>query len=431
MVGRVRTHLAALWSGVQQCGFAVVMLVPFVLTVIALAGLAVALFPLFSAVVLSSRQLTNSYRGFLRDRLGPPIPAPYAASPAQADAGAVQPWSAEGLQQVRWLLEDPATWQDLIWMLVNPLIGVTNALFPALLAVYGPVVVGFSWLVHPRIGPVFGSWRLLDPTAFLGGYAWLGLPIGLAVAAVVLALAPWNLRCQLMFSQALLSPTANARLAERVEELTESRANASSAQEAELRRIERDLHDGAQARMVAVGMTLRTVERLLRTDPSAVAELVAEARETSAAALRDLRDLVRGIHPPVLAERGLPDAIRAIALQSPLAVAVDIDLAQPLEPPVEAAVYFAVSELLTNAAKHAEAEHATVTLRPNANRIMVTVGDDGRGGADAERGSGLRGIRRRLATFDATMAISSPAGGPTTVILEIPCASSSPRTSTS
>jgi signal transduction histidine kinase len=431
MAARVRTHLAALWSAVQLSGFAVIMLVPFALTMIALAAVGIGLVPLFPAVVLSSRQLTNGYRGMLGDRLGKPIPSPYSAPAEHADADAVRnPWLPEGLRQVRWLLGDPATWQDLVWMLLHPLMCALVALLPALLVGYGPVVVGFSWLVHPSFGPAFGSWRLLDPTAFLGGYAWLGLPIGIGIAVLFIAIAPENLRGLLHFSQVLLSPTTNTRLAGRVEELTESRANASSAQEAELRRIERDLHDGAQARMVAVGMTLRTVERLLQTDPSAVPELVAEARETSAAALRDLRDLVRGIHPPVLAERGLPDAIRAIALQSPLAVAVDIELAEPLEPPVEAAVYFAVSELLTNAAKHAEAEHATIRLRPDANRIMVTVGDDGQGGADPERGSGLRGIRRRLATFDATMAISSPAGGPTTVILEIPCASSSPRTST-
>jgi signal transduction histidine kinase len=169
-------------------------------------------------------------------------------------------------------------------------------------------------------------------------------------------------------------------------------------------------------------MTLRTVERLLDTNPDAVRELIVEARETSAAALRDLRALVRGIHPPILAERGLTDALRAVALQTPLAVDVRIDLPEPVEPPIEAAVYFAVCELLTNTTKHAHAEHASLTLRLVGDGIIVTVGDDGRGGADPDLGSGLRGIRRRLASFNGTLAINSPAGGPTTAIMEIPVA---------
>jgi signal transduction histidine kinase len=314
---------------------------------------------------------------------------------------------------------------DLIWMLLNPVIIVLAGLLPMAVALYALVVGGFSWLVHPSFGPVFGSWHLLDPTAPLGHLAWLGLPGGLLVAAWMLVGAYSNPDAPLVLSQVMLAPTPGGDcLAERVEELTRTRADVTSAQEAELRRIERDLHDGAQVSMVSVGITLRTVERLLDTGPDidTIRGLVAEARETSAAALRDLRGLVRGIHPPVLAERGLPDALHAVALQAALAVDVDVDLAEPLEPPIEAAVYFAICELLTNAVKHAQAERASVLLRSTPERIIVTVGDDGRGGADPDRGSGLRGISRRLASFDGTLAISSPAGGPTTATMEIPVA---------
>ncbi len=409
-------RVGALYSGWQQTFFALIMLIPFALSLIALAGLAtivlIPLFPLFQAVVLSSRQLTNTYRAGLRRQTGAAVPIPYACAPPQDDQQ--HPWPAMSLDRLHWLLTDPATWLDLVWMLLNPVIGLLTNVLPGALLIYGPTVVGFSWLIHPRIGPTFGSWHLLDPTAFLGDNAWLGLPAGFVIGALVLASAPNNLRGQLAFSVALLSPRG-ARLTEQVADL-------ANAQEAELRRIERDLHDGAQARMVAVGMTLRTVERLLDTDPNAVRELVVEARETSAAALRDLRALVRGIHPPILAERGLPDALRAVALQAPLPVDLHIDLDESLEPPIEAAVYFAVCELLTNTAKHAEAEHASLTLRSAPDRIIVTVGDDGRGCADPDRGSGLRGIRRRLASFNGTLAISSPAGGPTTATLEIPVA---------
>ena len=350
--------IRAYYSGWQNTFFAIIMLVPFALTLIAMAGIAtVLLTPLFQAVVLSSRQLTNTYRAGLSKLTGTTVAIPYATAPPPADEQ--HPWSATSIERIRWILADPATWQDLIWMLLNPVICVLTLLLPAALAIYAPTVISFSWLIHPKIGPMFGSWRLLDPTAFLGTYAWLGLPAGLIIAAWMLATAPNNLRGLFMFSAALLSPTAGATLGEQVADLT-------SAQEAELRRIERDLHDGAQARMVAVGMTLRTVERLLDTNPGAVRELVVEARETSAAALRDLRTLVRGIHPPILAERGLPDALRAVALQAPLAVEVSIDPGEPLEPPIEAALYFAVCELLTNTAKHAGAENAALTPMPGS-----------------------------------------------------------------
>ncbi|HJP74263.1 MAG TPA: sensor histidine kinase [Pseudonocardiaceae bacterium] len=410
----INYRFRALYSGWQQTFFALIMLVPFALTLIALAGVAtVVLIPLFQAVVLSGRQLTNTYREGLAKQTGTAVPVPYAKAPIADDRE--HPWSPRSLERIRWILVDPATWQDLVWMLINPVVCVLTNLLPAALVLYAPTVISFSWLIHPEIGPMFGSWRLLDPTAFLGHYAWLGLPAGFLIAAWMLATAPNNLKALFRFSAALLAPARNVPVDDQVAELT-------SAQEAELRRIERDLHDGAQARMVAVGMTLRTVERLLDTDPGAVRALVVEARETSAAALRDLRELVRGIHPPILAERGLTDALRAVALQVPLAVDLNIDLAEPLEPPIEAALYFAVCELLTNAAKHAEAERASLTLRTTDDRIIVIVGDDGQGGADPDRGSGLRGIRRRLASFNGTLAISSPAGGPTTATMEIPVA---------
>jgi signal transduction histidine kinase len=406
--------IRAFYEGWQQTFFALIMLVPLALTLIGMAGVVtVVLIPLFQAITLSTRQLTNTYRAALGKLTGTPIPVPYAAAPPPDDQQ--HPWSAKNLERVRWLFEDPATWQDLVWMLLNPIMCVFTVLLPGVLAIYAPTVISFSWLIHPEIGPMFGSWRLLDPTAFLGNYAWLGLPAGLLIAAWMLATAPNNLKGLYAFSAALLAPTRDIQVSEQVADLT-------NAQEAELRRIERDLHDGAQARMVAVGMTLRTVERLLDTNPDAVRELIVEARETSAAALRDLRALVRGIHPPILAERGLTDALRAVALQTPLAVDVRIDLPEPVEPPIEAAVYFAVCELLTNTTKHAHAEHASLTLRLVGDGIIVTVGDDGRGGADPDLGSGLRGIRRRLASFNGTLAINSPAGGPTTAIMEIPVA---------
>jgi signal transduction histidine kinase len=211
-------------------------------------------------------------------------------------------------------------------------------------------------------------------------------------------------------------------LTRRVTRLTETRRDATEATVAELRRIERDLHDGAQARLVAVGMSLRAVERLMPVDPGAALALVAEARETSSRALNDLRDLVRGIYPPLLADRGLADAVRALALDAPLTVAVDITLGSDPPMPVAAAAYFAIAEALTNAVRHAGAETVDISLTCADGLLWAAVTDDGRGGADPDKGTGLAGLRRRLATFDGSLAVSSPAGGPTIVEIELPYA---------
>jgi signal transduction histidine kinase len=227
----------------------------------------------------------------------------------------------------------------------------------------------------------------------------------------------------------LLGLSPDAALARRVQRLTESRAVAVDTAAADLRRLERDLHDGAQARLVALGMNLRAAERLIHTSPDAAAALVAEARDASARALTELRELVRGVHPPVLADRGLADAIRALALDSPLHVQTEIDLPGRPPAPVETACYFAVAELLTNAAKHSGARQAAVAARHADGRLRIEVTDFGLGGADASRGSGLAGVEKRLASFDGILAISSPVGGPTIVVLEVPCALSSPKVS--
>ncbi|TDC03895.1 sensor histidine kinase [Nonomuraea longispora] len=245
-----------------------------------------------------------------------------------------------------------------------------------------------------------------------------------AIGAVAVAAVPLLHRTQARLAELLLRPGDT----DRVRQLTESRAAAVSAQAAELRRIERDLHDGAQARLVSVRMTLGLARRA--SDPAQVRELVGEAWESAGQALIDLRDLVNGIHPPVLADRGLAGAVEAAALHVPLTVDVDVDLPARLEAPVESAVYFAAAEALTNAAKHSRAQRAWVRLRHSEGVLRLVVGDDGRGGADP-RGTGIDGIGRRLSVFDGTLDVRSPAGGPTEFIVEIPCALSSQKISPS
>ncbi len=213
-----------------------------------------------------------------------------------------------------------------------------------------------------------------------------------------------------------------AALTQRVDRLTSTRSDATSTAVTELRRIERDLHDGAQARLVSVGMSLRAAEQLMTTSPEAALALVAEARETSSRALADLRDLVRAIYPPVLADRGLADAVRTLAMDTPMTVETDITLSGEPPMPIAAAVYFGIAEVLTNAGRHSGADTVQIGIGWAGGLLRATVADDGAGGADVSRGTGLAGVERRLATFDGVLAVSSPPGGPTIVVLEVPCA---------
>jgi signal transduction histidine kinase len=227
----------------------------------------------------------------------------------------------------------------------------------------------------------------------------------------------------------LASSNREQELAERVDVLTRTRQDALDVQVAEMRRVERDLHDGAQARLVSLGMSLGLADELLDSDPEEARRLLAEARNAAGDALGDLRALVRGILPPVLADRGLAGAVQALALASPVPVELTVELpAERFEAPVESAAYFAVSEAITNVIKHSGARSAWVRVHQADGVLSMVVADDGRGGAEPEKGSGLRGIEHRLEAFDGTMQISSPSGGPTVVTMEVPCAPSSPRT---
>ncbi len=242
------------------------------------------------------------------------------------------------------------------------------------------------------------------------GYFWpIWTLLGLAVIVGALMLAM------------LLGLGRDAEMAERIETLTATRAGAVNAQDSELRRIERDLHDGAQARLVALGMSLGMAEQKLSEDPERAGELLAEARAGAEQALRELRDLARGIHPPVLADRGLEAAVGALANATPMHVALSVDV--PRRPPaaIESAAYFVAAEALANAAKHAKADWLEIRIAEVGDRLELEISDDGFGGAD-QNGSGLTGLRHRVEALDGTLRVSSPPGGPTTIYAEIPCA---------
>jgi signal transduction histidine kinase len=259
---------------------------------------------------------------------------------------------------------------------------------------------------------------LMSPARFF----WPVWPIGaLVVLLVVHALV------------ATAPPAARERqLRERVEQVTESRNLVLDAQAAEIRRLERDLHDGAQARLVSLGMSLGLAEELWDEKPDEARRLLADARSSAGAALADLRDLVRGIHPPVLADRGLEEAVRALALTVPLPVEITWEPHGARFPaPVESAVYFGVSEAMANIVKHSQASRAWVWARYERELLTIAVEDNGVGGVSVSAGGGLAGIERRLSAFDGILAVSSPPGGPTVVTMEVPCERSSPKISPS
>jgi signal transduction histidine kinase len=242
-----------------------------------------------------------------------------------------------------------------------------------------------------------------------GGYFWPVWNLLLALIAVGAHAGALRLR-----------PPDRAALTERISALETSRAGAVDVQDSELRRIERDLHDGAQARLVALGMSLGMAEQKLATDADAARELLAEARVGAGEALRELRDLARGIHPPVLADRGLDAAVRALAAVSPISVTVSVVLSERPKAPVESAAYFVVAEALANAGKHARATRVDVRIAGSGDALLVEIHDDGVGMADPS-GSGLSGLRRRVGALDGRLEVISPRGGPTTIRVELPC----------
>jgi signal transduction histidine kinase len=220
----------------------------------------------------------------------------------------------------------------------------------------------------------------------------------------------------------LLGPRGDANLTARIGELERSRAGVVGAAETERRRMERDLHDGAQQRLVSLAMELGRARAKFGTDPEAAAAIVDQAHEQAKEALTELRNLVRGVHPPVLSDRGLDAALSGLAALSPVPVTVRVDL--PARPPagIEAIAYFVVAEALTNVAKHARASHAEVTVDRSGEMLRVTIRDDGVGGADPA-GQGLSGLASRAAGVDGRLSVSSPAGGPTSIEVLLPCGS--------
>ena len=371
--------------------------------------IAVLLLPVLPEAAGPLRALAGAERGRLAALGGEPIPEPYRA----LDGGR---W-----RRARTVLGDPATWRDLVWLVVHGITGVFAALIAVGLwpgVVYSATMAAWWWALPP--GTV---------TAFVEVRTWpqaLTLPFVQAAcyAAIVWWPVPLAARAQARFARALLRPTARARLALRVERLAETRTRALESHGAELRRIERDLHDGVQAQLVSIAVRLGLAERAFDGEPDAALSLLRDARTGIEDSLTYLRDVIRGIYPPILADRGLDGAVQALAGGRSIPVEVRVpDLPDRPPAPVEAAAYFVVAESLTNVTRHSAAGRAEVSVERDGPDLRVTVRDDGRGGADQNGGTGLLGIRHRVAALDGTVRIDSPVGGGTTIEVRLPCES--------
>jgi signal transduction histidine kinase len=291
----------------------------------------------------------------------------------------------------------------------------------------GSGLVFFAWGSAVAL-LTFPLWAL----AADGAGTLFGLEIGYGPSAAIhftagagaLYAAPWLARgvaaVQVAMARLLLEPGERERLSARVDTLEETRAGMVAAADAERRRIERDLHDGAQQRLVALAMTLGRAKAT--EDPALARTLVGEAHGEAKEALVELRNLARGIHPAVLTDRGLDAAVSALAARCPIPVAVDVDLPYRAAPASEAIAYFVVAEALTNVAKHAQATRAWLTVEFLGDRLVVEVLDNGRGGAIAT-GIGIGGLRDRVRAVDGDLHLASPPGGGTTLRVELPCES--------
>ena len=323
-------------------------------------------------------------------------------------------------------------WQDVLLLALAPLVVAAVLLrdrlpyaLPALgiLALAGGTVavamVGIATMTIRRSGPAV--WLLVGAaaaslTALTVARELESGPVGIAIAVgiglVMVVLAPVAIGRYIRAHDRLEASAAEASARAEIERELAAR----DAAHAERERIAREMHDG-------LGHALGTAEALLEEDPDRARRLIAQARDDSSAALAELRDLMRGIRPPILADRGLGAALEALALDAVTTVTADVDLPDGLDPALESAVYFATRELVTNALKHARASRVALHARLADGRLIVTVADDGSGGAVPVPGRGLDGVGRRLAAFDGTLALVSPAGGPTTARIEVPCAS--------
>jgi signal transduction histidine kinase len=413
-IGRPRQGASFLYL-FTSLPFAVVTGLP--LLVLSVAGVALTLvwvgIPVMLAVTTCWRAVARMERGWVRVTLGVPIERPYRSLPT---GSVFRRWRAK--------MADPATWRDIAYLVLRLPLCLAEFVIVVVLWFYSLATITLP--VWAQLLPADAAFNLPDIHGHLVEVhtASTALPyagVGVVLLILAIMITPQLARFQAVLARSLLGPTKAARLAVTADHLQASRARGVDAAEAERRRIERDLHDGAQQRLVAVAMTLGRVRTKLDTDPAAVRALIDEAHTDAKLAVAELRDLARGIFPAVLGDRGLDAALSALAARCPVPVAVSVTVEPRPPTAVESTAYFIVAESLTNVAKHASATSVAVSVWRERDVVTVRVADDGTGGASVAAGGGLAGLADRAATIDGVMTVTSPVGGPTVVTAELPC----------
>ncbi|MFI6662115.1 sensor histidine kinase [Streptomyces sp. NPDC050523] len=394
--------IARLTGGLSTAALALAILPLLIVTVLAVplgVGLLMAPAALRAVHVAADRERRRLDRyGF---GIVAPQPPPRRLRPALA--------YAPTRRELKWLVWHATS--GLAWGLVGvwlPIAAVRDSLFPLLWPALpdNPTTTSFGYgTAH--------TWADTAPVPLLG-IGWI---------AVIVSLAPHMARWQTSPGRRLLSVGPGTDLPLRVAELTATRAAALDAHAAELRRIERMLHDGTQNRIVSVTVLLGAARRMVTRDPAAAEELLERAQSAAEQALAELRAVSRSILPPVLADRGLAGALSGLAAGCSVPCGTEVDVPRRCAASVEASAYFVVAEALTNIARHSGADRAQVTVRVRGERLLLRIEDDGKGGADERLGTGIAGIRHRVAAHDGTLTVSSPQGGPTTLEVDLPCGS--------
>ena len=366
-------------------------------------------FPLAVPVAWLTLMASRGFAVAERNRLASLLDVEITDPTAALDAGS---WWRRLRQRTR----DRARWKELAHGLVLLPLGVLGAMAAGLFWSGGLLMLTLPAYINalPGDSAKFGLFELSS-----GPLIPLAALVGLVALAVAPTVTQGVTRIQVAAAKALLGQGSGAEITR----LEQSRSAAVDSAEAERRRIERDLHDGAQQRLVARAAGLGAAREKLDTDPEGAGVLVAEAHEEAKSALKEIRDLVRGIHPVILEDRGLDAALSAVVARSPVPVSLDVSVAERPPAAVESTAYFVVNEALTNVARHAQATRAHVAIARTGNRLVVEIRDDGVGGADASRGTGLQGLRDRVTGAGGTMHVISPDGGPTTILVELPCGS--------
>jgi signal transduction histidine kinase len=395
--------LSIIWFALMVAGFAAG-----VGSMIAFVGL-----PILAATLLVARGFADVERRWLPEVLGRPVARP-RYQPAPANAG----WFRRLVNP----MINGQSWLDLLYGIVAFPISIVTFVVTVVWwagAIAGLTYPLYGWIVAAIPGNDGGLAHLLG----FGDKFWFDMIINVVIGLLFALTLPMFVRGAALFQAGLgrAMLTGVAELHERIDDLAQGRAAAVSAEANALRRLERDIHDGPQQRLVSLAMDLSRAQRQLKRDPEAVDRMLGQAITSTRETLDELRALSRGIAPPILSDRGLTPALAALASRCTIPVELDVQVTGRFTAAVENTVYFVVAETLTNVAKHSHATICTVSLTRTGAYLMLTIGDDGVGGAHVAKGHGLSGLADRLKAVDGELTVDSSVGGPTVIVAEVPC----------